>query len=146
MSGCSKIRHIVKLRQLIRRWRKKAALTSRRIPSDVPSGHVAVSVGVNRTRFVVRTTYLNHPVFKKLLVQAEEEYGFNNSGPLLIPCDEYVFEDILRCISGRSDSRISGGCFTSIEEFQRNCHVGLRSKNNVDFWTESRPLLNIGLR
>ncbi|GFZ10387.1 SAUR-like auxin-responsive protein family [Actinidia rufa] len=91
MSACSKILHIVKLRQMLRRWRKKAASARRRSPSDVPAGHVAICVGTNFRRFVVRASYLNHPVFKKLLVQAEEEYGFSNTGPLAIPCDESVF-------------------------------------------------------
>lgn len=138
MSACSKIRHIVKLRQLLRRWRKKAAMSSRRTPSDVPAGHVAVCVGSNCRRFVVRATYLNHPLFKKLLVQAEEEYGFTNSGPLAIPCDELFFEEIIRFLA-RSDSKNSAR-FTNLEEFQIYCHVGLRS--NLDFWPESRPLLN----
>ncbi|KAL8224246.1 hypothetical protein R6Q57_019721 [Mikania cordata] len=137
MSACSKIRHIVHLRQMLRRWRKKAALGSRKcIPSDVPAGHVAVCVGNNCRRFVVRATYLNHPVFHKLLVQAEEEFGFSNSGPLAIPCDEYLFEEILRFLS-RSDS--AAGRFVNFEEFQRHCHVGCR--NYLDFWPESRPLL-----
>ncbi|MFS7993865.1 putative small auxin-up RNA [Helianthus anomalus] len=137
MSGCSKIRHIVHLRQMLRRWRKKAALASRKcIPSDVPAGHVAVSVGSNCRRFVVRATYLNHPVFNKLLVQAEEEFGFSHSGPLAIPCDEYLFEEIILFLS-RSDS--TGNRAVNFEEFQRHCHVGMRS--NIDFWPESRPLL-----
>ncbi|XP_071733119.1 auxin-induced protein 6B [Rutidosis leptorrhynchoides] len=137
MSGCSKIRHIVQLRQMLRRWRKKASMTShKRIPSDVPAGHVAVSVGSNCKRFVVRATHLNHPVFKKLLVQAEEEFGFSHSGPLNIPCDEYLFEEIIRFLS-RSDS--SATRFINLEELQRHCHASVRS--NIDFWPESRPLL-----
>nr|XP_043613416.1 auxin-responsive protein SAUR50-like [Erigeron canadensis] len=139
MSGCSKIRHIVQLRQMLRRWRRKAAMTSRKcIPSDVPAGHVAVSVGSNCRRFVVRATHLNHPVFKKLLMQAEEEFGYSQSGPLAIPCDEYLFEEIIRFLS-RSDS--SGNRFINLEEFQKNCHVSSILRTNIDFWPESRPLL-----
>ncbi|KAL5713518.1 hypothetical protein ACHQM5_015585 [Ranunculus cassubicifolius] len=134
MAGkCTKIRHIVHLRQMLRRWRLKAAAAARNtIPSDVPSGHVAVTVGCNGKRFVVRTSYLNHPVFRKLLVQAEELYGFSNTvGPLTIPCDESVFEEILRFVA-RSDSR-SSSRFVNLEDFQRHCHM--------EFWPESRPLL-----
>uniref|UniRef100_A0A5B6YMD4 Putative auxin-induced protein 6B n=1 Tax=Davidia involucrata TaxID=16924 RepID=A0A5B6YMD4_DAVIN len=139
MSPCSRIRHIVRLRQMLRRWRNKAALAARRrMPSDVPAGHVAVCVGTNCRRFVVRATYLNHPVFKKLLVQAEEEYGFTTTGPLAIPCDESVFEEILRFLS-RSESNNSAR-FTNLEDFQRYCHMGISS--NLDFWPESRPLLH----
>ncbi|XP_047328962.1 auxin-responsive protein SAUR50-like [Impatiens glandulifera] len=139
MSACSKIRHIVRLRQMLRRWRKKAALASRcRLPSDVPAGHVAVCVGTNGRRFVVRAAYLNHPIFTRLLVLAEEEYGFNNSGPLTIPCDEALFEEILWHLN-RSDSSKSTR-FLNLEEFQTQCHVGVRS--NVDIWPECRPLLH----
>ncbi|XP_057502087.1 protein SMALL AUXIN UP-REGULATED RNA 12-like [Actinidia eriantha] len=129
MSACSKIRHIVRLRQMLRRWRKKAAL---RIPSDVPEGHVAVCVGSSCRRFVVRATYLNHPVFKKLLVQAEEEYGFTNTGPLVIPCDESVFEEILRYLAWSEPDNSARSM--NLKDFQRYCHL--------DFWPESRPLLH----
>ncbi|KAF2310091.1 hypothetical protein GH714_006506 [Hevea brasiliensis] len=53
---CSKIRHIVRLRQMLRRWRNKARMSANRIPSDVPAGHVAVCVGTSCRRFVVRAT------------------------------------------------------------------------------------------
>ncbi|PSS31270.1 Auxin-responsive protein [Actinidia chinensis var. chinensis] len=138
MSACSKIRHIVRLRQMLRRWRKKASAAFCRAPSDVPSGHVAICVGTNCRRFVVRAAYLNHPIFKKLLVQAEEEYGFSNTGPLAIPCDESVFEEVLRLLA-RSESNTSGR-FIHLEDLKRYCHVGFRS--HLDFWPESRPLLH----
>ncbi|XP_059636897.1 protein SMALL AUXIN UP-REGULATED RNA 12-like [Cornus florida] len=138
MSACGKIRYIVRLRQMLRRWRNKAAKVARRLPSDVPAGHVAVCVGTSCRRFIVRATYLNHPVFKKLLALAEEEYGFNHTGPLVIPCDESLFEEILRFLT-RPESKNSAR-FTNLEDFQRFCHVGIRS--NLDFWPESRPLLN----
>ncbi|MCH89711.1 auxin-induced protein 6B-like, partial [Trifolium medium] len=109
--------------------------------SDVPAGHVAVCVGANYTRFVVRATHLNHPIFQKLLVQAEEEYGFSNYGPLTIPCDEDFFEEALRFIS-RSGSNIGPNRFVNleVEDIKKRCHVGIR--NNADFWPESRPLLH----
>ncbi|KAL3845306.1 hypothetical protein ACJIZ3_002709 [Penstemon smallii] len=140
MSACSKIRHIVQLRQMLRRWRKKAATAPKRGPSDVPAGHVAVTVGSSYKRFVVRTTYLNHPLFKKLLVQAEEEYGFTNTGPLAIPCDESLFEDIIKYLVRTESDSTSSARFMSFEDFQRHCHVGFRS--NMEFWADSRPLLN----
>ncbi|OIW15587.1 hypothetical protein TanjilG_08163 [Lupinus angustifolius] len=138
---CSTIGHIVRLRQMLRRWRNKAHISSaNRSPSDVPTGHVALCVGINCTRFVVPVTYLNHPIFKKLLVEVEEEYGFSNHGPLAIPCDEDVFQQILRFISrskpGKKSNRLVN---MEIEDFQRYCNLGLRS--NLDFWPETRPLL-----
>ncbi|KAI3446208.1 hypothetical protein Pfo_002873 [Paulownia fortunei] len=134
MGKCNKIRHIVRIRQMLRSWRKKATskAASHRLPSDVPAGHVAVCVGSSCRRFIVRATYLNHPIFRRLLIQAEEEYGFSNcSGPLAIPCDESLFEEILRFVS-RGDPVNS--------DFQRCCHVGIRNEN-PDFFGESRPLL-----
>ncbi|PIM99840.1 hypothetical protein CDL12_27665 [Handroanthus impetiginosus] len=130
MGKCNKIRHIVRIRQMLRSWRKKA--TSHRLPEDVPAGHVAILVGSSCRRFIVRATYLNHPIFRRLLSQAEEEYGFSNySGPLAIPCEESLFEEILRFVSlGESIS----------SDFQRCCHVGRRSEYS-DFFCESRPLL-----
>ncbi|KAL3640961.1 hypothetical protein CASFOL_015929 [Castilleja foliolosa] len=142
MSGCSKIRHIVHLRQMLRRWRKKAAMTARRAPSDVPDGHVAVTVGSTCKRFVIRATYLNHPVFKKLLVRAEEEYGFSTSGPLAIPCDESLFEEILKYLAQMESNSKGSARFMSFDDFQRYCNVGFRS--NLEYWADSRPLLHGG--
>uniref|UniRef100_M4D6S8 Uncharacterized protein n=1 Tax=Brassica campestris TaxID=3711 RepID=M4D6S8_BRACM len=95
---CSKIRHIVSLKQMLRRWRNKARLSSvsRCVPSDVPSGHVA--------------------------------------GPLVIPCEESVFEEAIRFIS-RSDSSRSSR-FTCPDDLQK-CHGGIKS-----MLIESRPLLH----
>ncbi|KAL6963767.1 hypothetical protein U1Q18_034772 [Sarracenia purpurea var. burkii] len=141
----NKIRHIVRIRQMLRRWRKAAAASSSssrdaagHVPPDVPAGHVAICVGNESRRFVVRATYLNHPIFKRLLAEAEEEYGFTNQGPLALPCDESVFEEILRLVS-RAESRNSGR-FLNPEDFLRCCHVGHR--NNLDIHGESRRLLH----
>ncbi|KAL4271273.1 hypothetical protein GQ457_13G008250 [Hibiscus cannabinus] len=132
LGKCSKIRHIVRIRQMLRRWRNKARISAGRIPTDVPAGHVAVYVGTSCRRFVVRLAYLNHPVFKKLLSQAEEEYGFSSQGPLSIPCDESVFEEVIRFISRSDSDSDHSGRFANIEDFKGYCHL----------WTESRPLLH----
>ncbi|XP_022146176.1 auxin-responsive protein SAUR21-like [Momordica charantia] len=59
----------------------------------VPKGHIAVYVGdIERKRFVVPISYLNHPSFSALLKSAEEEFGFKHpTGGLTIPCGEDVF-------------------------------------------------------
>ncbi|EEF49518.1 indole-3-acetic acid-induced protein ARG7 [Ricinus communis] len=141
MSKSNKIRHIVRVQQMLKRWRRKARLTASSrgaaAPADVPAGHVAVCVGESYKRFIVRATYLNHPIFKNLLVQAEEEYGFKNIGPLTIPCDESVFEEILRVVSSRSESLR----FSNVEEVQRCCHVDI-IRSHLEFLSESRPLLH----
>lgn len=126
---------------MLRRWRTKASAAARfsgRIPSDVPAGHVAVCVGTNSKRFIVRTTYLNHPLFQKLLVQAEEEYGFANRGPLAIPCDESLFEEILRFLARNESWNCNSASSLSLDDFKRCAHLGTR---NSDCWLESRPFL-----
>ncbi|CAK9159542.1 unnamed protein product [Ilex paraguariensis] len=96
---CNKIRHIVRIRQMLRQWRKKAASSSTSrftgvsVPSDVAPG--------------------------------QKEYGFTNPGPLAIPCDESEFEEILRFMSG-PESVISDR-FNSLEDFQRCRLVGYDS-------------------
>lgn len=64
--------------------------------SDVPKGHVAVYVGeVQRRRYVVPLSYLNHPSFQALLRRAEEEFGFDHPmGGLTIPCSENAFVEV----------------------------------------------------
>ncbi|GLJ36119.1 hypothetical protein SUGI_0724580 [Cryptomeria japonica] len=60
-----------------------------------PRGHVAVYVGEDRQRFVIKTEYINHPLFRELLEEAEKEYGYHNEGPLLLPCQVVLFHRIL---------------------------------------------------
>ncbi|KAK8522166.1 hypothetical protein V6N13_115138 [Hibiscus sabdariffa] len=145
MGKCQKIRQIVRIRQMLKQWRRNARITANKIsknehtPTDVPAGHVAIIVGVNMRRFIVRATYLNHPMFGNLLVQTEEEYGFQHDGPLTIPCDESLFEEILLVVS-RSDSSSNSGRFSGFDVLQRCCHVGM--KNKLGVFSESRPLLH----
>ncbi|XP_021900358.1 auxin-responsive protein SAUR23-like [Carica papaya] len=64
---------------------------------EVPKGHVAVYVGeLQRKRYVVPISYLNHPCFRDLLKCAEEEFGFNHPmGALTIPCEEHAFVNLI---------------------------------------------------
>ncbi|EXB22451.1 hypothetical protein L484_002176 [Morus notabilis] len=58
------------------------------VPGDVKEGHFAVlaAKGDERKRFVVKLKYLTSPAFLRLLEQAEEEYGFEQIGALIVPC------------------------------------------------------------
>ncbi|GLJ10505.1 hypothetical protein SUGI_0129500 [Cryptomeria japonica] len=58
------------------------------VPADVPEGHLAVFVGDNEMekRFLIPSTYVNHPLLNTLLDKAEEELGVNENGPILLPC------------------------------------------------------------
>ncbi|KAH1097188.1 hypothetical protein J1N35_014109, partial [Gossypium stocksii] len=50
--------------------------------------HVAIYVWTSCRRFVVH-------IFRKLLIQSKEEYGFSNQGLLAILCDESVVEQVI---------------------------------------------------
>lgn len=67
------------------------------IPKDVPKGHLVVYVGEYRKRFVIKITLLKHPLFQALLDHAREVYDFDTTSKLCIPCDENVFQSVVRC-------------------------------------------------
>ncbi|KAJ7976942.1 Auxin-responsive protein [Quillaja saponaria] len=75
------------------------------IPKDVPKGHLVVYVGENHKRFVIKITLLNHPLFKALLDQAQEEYDFTTDSKLCIPCDENLFVSVVRAATYPDDRR-----------------------------------------
>ncbi|KAJ9140135.1 hypothetical protein P3X46_030817 [Hevea brasiliensis] len=60
-----------------------------------PDGCFSVYVGPEKQRFVIKTEFANHPLFKLLLEDAELEYGFNSEGPILLPCDVDLFYKVL---------------------------------------------------
>ncbi|XP_017971358.1 PREDICTED: auxin-responsive protein SAUR21-like [Theobroma cacao] len=74
----------------------KQILKAQHPRSGVPKGHIAVYAGeVQRKRFVVPISFLNHPSFADLLNQAEEQFGFDHPmGGLTIPCKEDTFIDL----------------------------------------------------
>ncbi|XP_061361781.1 protein SMALL AUXIN UP-REGULATED RNA 10-like [Gastrolobium bilobum] len=67
-------------------------------PHDVPKGYLAVYVGSELRRFIIPTSYLSHSLFKVLLEKAAEEFGFDQSGGLTIPCDIETFKYLLNCM------------------------------------------------
>ncbi|KAK4477174.1 hypothetical protein RD792_016387 [Penstemon davidsonii] len=72
-------------------------LSSSKGSTDVPKGHFAVYVGEGeKRRFVIPVSYLNQSSFQDLLIQAEDEFGFDYPvGGLTIPCSEEVFTDLI---------------------------------------------------
>ncbi|CAI0462126.1 unnamed protein product [Linum tenue] len=125
MPKSNKIRHIVRIQQMLKQWRRKARANASSRRGDVPAGHLAVCVGASCRR--------------RVLAHAEEEFGFANTGPLRIPCEEMEFEEILKLVS-RSDSIRR---FLHLEEIQWCAHscVVRRNSNSVEFVGDSRPLL-----
>ncbi|KAK7317091.1 hypothetical protein RJT34_01033 [Clitoria ternatea] len=63
---------------------------------DIPKGCLAILVGQGeeQQRFVIPVIYINHPLFMQLLKEAEEEYGFNQKGPITIPCHVEHFRTV----------------------------------------------------
>ncbi|KAI8553267.1 hypothetical protein RHMOL_Rhmol05G0002300 [Rhododendron molle] len=72
-------------------------------PHDIPKGYMAVYVGPELRRFVIPTSYLSDPVFKVLLEKVEEEFGFDHSGALTIPCEIETFKYLLKVMETHQD-------------------------------------------
>lgn len=145
----NKIREIVRLQQILKKWRKLAnsskttmvtttatatvtssasksmkylkrtlSLSEREGGSSnvVPKGYLAVCVGEELKRFTIPTEHLGHQAFQILLREAEEEFGFQQTGVLRIPCEVAAFESILKMVEGKEDMFSSQECRLSIEE------------------------------
>ncbi|BBG92714.1 SAUR-like auxin-responsive protein family [Prunus dulcis] len=125
MKKVEKIRQIVRLKQLVMRWkltslRRRSVLSyddSGAFPSGsnrrIPAGFLAVYVGAERIRFVIQARFVNLPVFVGLLKKAEEEFGFGCSGGLVLPCEVGFFKEILRFLE-RDESKFGR---LGLEEF-----------------------------
>ncbi|KDP28782.1 hypothetical protein JCGZ_14553 [Jatropha curcas] len=77
-------------------------------PVTVPKGHLAVYVGQKDGDFhrvLIPVIYINHPLFGKLLREAEQEYGFNQQGGITIPCRYSEFERVQTRIAAGSGGR-----------------------------------------
>ncbi|XP_040998004.1 auxin-responsive protein SAUR20-like [Juglans microcarpa x Juglans regia] len=98
------IRQIVRLKQVMLRWkyanlRRQTVLpTSSGSGRRIPAGFLAVYVGPERKRFVIPTRFLNLPVFVALLDKAEEEFGFQRTGGLVLPCEVGFFGEMLKLL------------------------------------------------
>ncbi|XP_059306214.1 auxin-responsive protein SAUR29-like [Lycium ferocissimum] len=78
-----------------------------------PEGCFWVYVGPEKERFVIKTKYASHPLFKMLLEDAQKEYGYSYSqGPILLPCDVDLFYNVLAEMgsSKEIDDSICGSC------------------------------------
>jgi SAUR family protein len=82
-------------------------------PAGVPRGCCPVYVGLvapERRRFVVPTSYLGMPVFRRLLEKAEEEFEFHyGSGGVTIPCDTEAFKYILLVMERHRQGLVDDG-------------------------------------
>ncbi|CAI9112786.1 OLC1v1013279C1 [Oldenlandia corymbosa var. corymbosa] len=86
---------IVQAKQLLKR--ANSFRSDNAAAADVPKGYCAVYVGESdeKKRYVIPIAYLNQPSFQELLIQAEEEFGYDHPmGGLTIPCSEEMFIDL----------------------------------------------------
>lgn len=82
----------------------------RRVPGDVPRGHVVVYVGKEHKRFIINLAFLEHPLFRLLLDQAQEEYEFQPNSKLCMPCDEDDFVAMLNYVISDKKPRLWTCC------------------------------------
>ncbi|CAK7354336.1 unnamed protein product [Dovyalis caffra] len=149
----NKIRDIVRLQQILKKWRKlasssKTTTTTTTTSSSsksikflkrtlsisessaketssnvVPKGYLAVGVGEEQKRFIIPTEYLSHPAFLILLREAEEEFGFQQAGVLRIPCEVAVFESILKVVEEKQDLFFMQECRFDVDDIVAYCSL-----------------------
>lgn len=149
----NKIREIVRLQQILKKWRKLASSSKANSTNNncnnasksikflkrtlslsdnsvrdsasnnttVPKGYLAVCVGEEMKRFIIPTEYLSHQAFHVLLREAEEEFGFQQTGVLRIPCDVAVFETILKMVEEKKDILFMQECWFNADEAKGFC-------------------------
>ncbi|XP_030467757.1 protein SMALL AUXIN UP-REGULATED RNA 51-like [Syzygium oleosum] len=75
----------------------------------VPKVYLAVCVGEELERFVIPTHFLGHAAFGFLLRKAEEEFGFQQTGVLRIPCIVPVFQSVVKMVEGKKKNVANNG-------------------------------------
>ncbi|KAG6533602.1 auxin-responsive protein SAUR71-like [Zingiber officinale] len=80
--------------EFLRRMRRRR-LPWRESISAAAEGHVPVCVGEEMERFEVPTAMLSRPIFLELLRRSAQEYGYEQSGVLRIPCPASLFRRLL---------------------------------------------------
>ncbi|KOM39980.1 hypothetical protein LR48_Vigan04g017800 [Vigna angularis] len=135
------IRQIVRLKEMLQKWQnvtlgQKASIPT--ITDKVPNndgsglplinkrGYLAVYVGPELRRFIIPTTYLSHSLFKVLLEKAADEFGFDHSGGLTIPCETETFKYLLKCIENENKDQLNhktaqaAESSGTVEEFEKS--------------------------
>ncbi|KAL4195192.1 hypothetical protein AMTRI_Chr05g63340 [Amborella trichopoda] len=88
------------LSEITPKWQSQSS-RGRRQQSDnelkdlvADKGHFVIYT-IDGSRFMIPLPYLNRPIFRELLLMAEEEFGFTGNGPLMVPCEAFVLEYIV---------------------------------------------------
>ncbi|OAY39484.1 auxin-responsive protein SAUR68-like [Manihot esculenta] len=118
-----------KLLKLAKKWQKMAAMRRRRItlPQTFGSidsnscststvaekGHFVV-YSADEKRFLLPLEYLNNEMIKKLFNMAEEEFGLQTKGPLVLPCDSDLMEYTIALIKRKASRDLERALLVSI--------------------------------
>uniref|UniRef100_A0A7N0V5H5 Small auxin up regulated protein n=1 Tax=Kalanchoe fedtschenkoi TaxID=63787 RepID=A0A7N0V5H5_KALFE len=96
------------LSQWVSWWRPFSVQeVQKNVPGDVPKGHVAVYVGEEHKRYVIKISLLKHSLLQALLDQAHDcAYDLATEPKLCVPCDEYVFLEVVRCANVPQHGRL----------------------------------------
>ncbi|XP_073033092.1 auxin-responsive protein SAUR32-like [Primulina eburnea] len=97
-------------RNLIFDFPNQGKFNERKSYKVAPDGCFSIYVGSEKQRFVIRTEYVNHPLFRTLLEEAETEYGFSSDGPLVLPCEVEHFIQVLVEMDREGTIEKSHGC------------------------------------
>ncbi|GMI65364.1 SMALL AUXIN UPREGULATED RNA 38 [Hibiscus trionum] len=143
----NKISEIVRLQQILKKWKKLANASKKTTTSSggsksmkflkrtlsfndvsagggggevVPKGFVAVCVGKELKRYTIPMEYLGHEAFEMLLRQAEEEFGFQQEGVLKIPCEVSMFDNILNTLRIKKEALST--CYSPDSDFTTSHH------------------------
>nr|CDM85823.1 unnamed protein product [Triticum aestivum] len=112
----------------------------------VAPGCFSVYVGPERERFVVRADRANHPLFRRLLDDAEQEYGYAAQGPLTLPCSVDAFLDVLwhmdHDVHDDDDGEVASAPTTPICGLQRGGSGNIKevSSRRAEISTSDHPL------
>ncbi|KAK7275416.1 hypothetical protein RIF29_16532 [Crotalaria pallida] len=111
-------------------WKEVPVITNQRlhhhhrkkvIARDIPRGFLPIKVGQGeeQQKIVVPIMCLNHPLFSKLLKEAEEEYGFDQQGTIIIPCHVQQFryvQDLIDKEKCPQHNHHVTGCFRTLSQ------------------------------
>ncbi|XP_011621257.1 auxin-responsive protein SAUR36-like [Amborella trichopoda] len=93
-----------KLLEMTPKWQRQSSHGRRQQwksdPEEVLAdlGHFVIYT-IDEGRFMIPLAYLNRPIFRELLLTAEEEFGFTRCGPLKVPCEAFVMEYIISLLN-----------------------------------------------
>ncbi|KAL4186542.1 hypothetical protein AMTRI_Chr09g34460 [Amborella trichopoda] len=104
-----------RLLEMARKWQKKAIGQRRRISlkrnisdrmdSVAAEGHFVIYT-VDGSRFMIPLAFLNRPIFRELLLMAEEEFGLTGRHPLTLPCESFVMEYIVHLLNKNASMEV----------------------------------------